>query len=107
MRAYMEWWLDFLQVFNGLTPMVEARPSTPLYIDASLHAAGAVYGNRFLHTPWCSTPAWQDLHINKKKVLLICFSVTTALSSKMIQLNGTTILKDFSQYISKYTALKI
>ncbi len=31
----------------------------------------------------------------------------TALSSKMIQLNRTTIWKDFSQYISKYMALKI
>ena len=34
-------------------------------------------------------------------------SAITALSRKMIQLNRTTIWKDFSQYISKYMALKI
>ncbi len=36
----------------------------------------------------------------KNKVLLMFFSATTALSSKMIQPNRTTIWKDFSQYIS-------
>ncbi len=43
----------------------------------------------------------------QNKVLLICFSATTALSSKMIQLKRTTTWKDFPQYISKYMALKI
>ncbi len=42
----------------------------------------------------------------KNKVLLF-FSVTTALSSTMIRLNRTIIWKDFSQYISKYMALKV
>ncbi len=42
----------------------------------------------------------------KNKVLLF-FSATTVLSNKMIQLNRTTIWNDFSQYISKYMALKI
>ncbi len=43
----------------------------------------------------------------KNKVLLKTNSATTALLSKMIQLNRTTIWKNFSQYISKYMALKI
>ncbi len=34
-------------------------------------------------------------------------SATTALSSKINQLNRTTIWKDFSQYISKCIVLKI
>ncbi len=42
----------------------------------------------------------------KNKVWLF-FSSTTALSSTMIQLNRTTIWKDFSQYITKYMALKV
>ncbi len=42
----------------------------------------------------------------KNKVLLF-FSATTALSSKMIRLDRTTMWKDFSQYISKYMALKV
>ncbi len=43
----------------------------------------------------------------KTTVFPIFFSATTALSSKMSQLNRTVICKDFSQYISKYMALKI
>ncbi len=35
------------------------------------------------------------------------FAATTPLSSKMIQLDRTTIWNDFSQSISKYMALKI
>ena len=42
----------------------------------------------------------------KNKVLSIFFAATP-LSSKMITLNVTTILKDFSQYIYKYMVLKI
>ncbi len=42
----------------------------------------------------------------KNTVLLFFFSATTALSSKMIQLNKTTIWKDFNQYISEHMALK-
>ncbi len=43
----------------------------------------------------------------KNKVLLKKISATTGLSSKTIPLNRTTIWKDFSQYISKYMALKV
>ncbi len=42
----------------------------------------------------------------KNKVLLF-FSATTALSSKMIQLNRTTVWKDFPNIFPKYMALKI
>ncbi len=43
----------------------------------------------------------------KNKVFANFLSATTALASKMLQVNNTTIWKDFSQYISKYMALKI
>ncbi len=52
---------------------------------------------------------WGDSPLSyvKKKSLPIFFSATTVLSSKRIQLNRTTIWKNFSQCISKYMALKI
>ncbi len=50
---------------------------------------------------------WFSSGLCKKESFASVFSATTALSSTMIQLNRTTIWKNFPQYISKYMALKI
>ena len=69
MRADMQWWLDFIHVFNGTTPMVERRPITPVHIDACPVAGGAVYLNDYVYIPWTLWPGTENLHINFKETL--------------------------------------
>ena len=71
LKADINWWLQFMGVFNGLTPMVDTRPQTPLWLDACSQAAGAVYGDEFVYTPFASWPDSSNLHINFKKTLAL------------------------------------
>ena len=49
MRADIAWWLGFMDCFNGLTKMVNTRPTAPLAIDACSEAAGAYYMGHAVH----------------------------------------------------------
>ena len=69
MRADADWWIHYLNVFNGLTPMVESRPAAPLCIDACNSGTGAYYNGECLYTPWSAWPGTASLHINYKEVL--------------------------------------
>lgn len=71
MKADIEWWLEFMDYFNGLTPMVECRPVTPVCIDACNIGAGAYYEGLCLYTPWCAWQGASSLHINMKEVLAL------------------------------------
>lgn len=71
MKLDVEWWLKFMKFFNGLTPMVDCRPSTPVWLDACNVAAGAVYGNEFVYTPFSEWPGSEKLHINFKETLTL------------------------------------
>ena len=78
MRADMEWWLQFMATFNGLTGMVSTRPAAPVTIDASAHAAGAHYLGQAIYTPWEQCwPRAAPLHINHKEVLALETAVST------------------------------
>lgn len=77
MRADMGWWLSFLDHFNGTMPMLDARPTTPIYTDACPVAAGAVYEGHFVHMPWEATPEFKDLHINFKETVAVELALTT------------------------------
>ena len=55
--------------FNGSVPMVDPRPTTPVFIDACPIASGAVFNNQFLYTPWKSWAGTSELHINHKEAL--------------------------------------
>lgn len=67
----IRWWLDFMAVFNGHTPMLDNRPSTPVWLDACNVSAGAVYGNEFVYTPFAAWPGSENLHINFKETLAL------------------------------------
>ena len=72
MRADIAWWLGFKDCFNGLTKMVNTRPTAPFAIDACSKAAGAYYMGHMLYTP--RRKCWPDaapLHINYKEVLAL------------------------------------
>ena len=70
-REDVNWWLQFMYAFNGKTDMVDARPTTPVYIDSCPVAAGAVYGNQYVYTPWNWWPGTNQLHINFKEALAL------------------------------------
>lgn len=71
MKADIQWWLDWMTVFNGQTPMIDPRPSTPLFIDACQAAAGATYKDQFVYTPWSWYPDANGLHINFKEAIAL------------------------------------
>ena len=71
MRADLAWWCNFMEVFNGTTPMIDNRPGTAISTDACKIAAGCVYGNSWIYTPWISWSGSSQLHINHKEVLAV------------------------------------
>lgn len=77
MRADTDWWwIHYLHVFNGLTPMVECRPAAPVCIDACNSGTGAYYDGECLLPPWSAWPEAASLHINFKEVFSLEPAVT-------------------------------
>lgn len=75
MRDDMEWWMKFLDRFNGEIPMMDTRPTTPVFTDACNVSAGAIYEHEFVYTPWNLHPDHEDLHINYKETLAIMLAL--------------------------------
>lgn len=70
-RRDINWWIQFLGVFNGTAEMLDSRPVTPVCIDACPVAAGGAYDSEFIYTPWDWWPGSSDLHINYKETLAL------------------------------------
>ena len=70
-RADLRWWLDFMCIFNGAMPMVDNRPTTPVFIDSCEIGAGAFYKGDIAYMPWTAWPAATNLHINFKETLTL------------------------------------
>ena len=70
-RNDISWWLQFLEVFNGQTKMVDCRPQTPVCIDACPEAAGGYHGNEFVYTSFRNWPGSYGHHINYKETLAL------------------------------------
>ena len=103
MRADMEWWLQFMSAFNGLTGMVSTRPAAPVTIDASTHAAGAHYLGQAIYTPWGQCwPLAAPLHINHKEVL----ALETAVSAWAPQWRNKKIFVHCDNQCAVYTINK-
>jgi hypothetical protein len=72
MTLDINWWLDFLHAFNGSMPLVDARPATPISIDACTEAAGAFNCGDWVYTSFTTQwPQAAPLHINFKEVLAL------------------------------------
>ena len=69
--ADIDWWLSFLDIFNGFTKMIDHRPVVPVYIDLCQVAAGAYFDGDMAYTPWSCWPAVVDKHINHKEALTL------------------------------------
>ena len=72
MKADIQWWLQFMNQFNGHTSMVDNRPAAPVCIDACTEAAGAYFQGEWVYTPWIKAcPSVYHLHFNFKEVLAL------------------------------------
>ena len=72
MKADIQWWLQFMNQFNGHTSMVDNRPAAPVCIDACTEAAGAYFQGEWVYTSWIKAcPSVYHLHINFKEVLAL------------------------------------
>ena len=52
MLADLEWWIQFLDQFNGTMPMVDHRPSVSVATNACNTAAGSFFQGAWIYTPW-------------------------------------------------------
>ena len=77
MKADITWWLDYIDIFNGTVQLVDNRPTTPFFIDASPVAAVAYYEGRCIYTLWDSEwPEAKRHHINYKEVMALEPAIT-------------------------------
>ena len=67
----MDWWLNFMEVFNGCISMLNTSPVTPLCIDACPTAAGPYYDKEYVYTSWMLWPEAKDHYINYKETLAL------------------------------------
>ena len=71
----LQWWITFLETFNGKQKFLDERPVEDVQTDSSFMAAGAFYkGDWLYHVFACDSPQYKDLHINFKEVLAIYFA---------------------------------
>lgn len=70
MRADIEWWLHFMDIFNGTISIQNDRASQSLAIDSCNMAGGAFFGGDWMYVPW-NQPEVANLHINFKEVLVL------------------------------------
>lgn len=72
MHADLDWWIQFMGLFNGSVHMVDDRSATAVSIDACTEASGGFYHGSFVYTPWSEAGRdVQQLPINYKEVLAL------------------------------------
>lgn len=78
MQADIQWWLQYLDIFNNSMPMVESRPCLSISTDSSNKAAGCYFNGSWIYTPWKEAwPSAANLHINH----LECLAFETAIAT--------------------------
>lgn len=76
MRADLQWWVRFLDHFNGKTWLSSARRWVNVYVDASTRGCGMVWGSDWLYVNWeVDSPHLATEHINVKETLAIALAV--------------------------------
>ena len=71
MSADLNWWVRFMAVFNGCTPILNKRLNTSVCIDACTAGGGGYYDGDWYHVRWDQWEGTADLHINYKEVLAL------------------------------------
>jgi hypothetical protein len=68
----IEWWYNFVKVFNGKAFCLEPQPITCVFTDACDHGSGATYNKDWYYCNWnIDWPCMANLHINCKEILAI------------------------------------
>lgn len=82
----IDWWCQFLDVFNGKCDLCDTRPITDLETDACSTGMGAYFqGDWFYSHLLVYHPAIAHMHINFKEALCIVFSAMRWCSSWKIK----------------------
>ncbi len=69
-QADIQWWINYLQVFNAKPIGVDQVPIKHVHLDASSVAGGYYHDDDWGLTVWnCDAPAVQNLHINDKEIM--------------------------------------
>jgi len=72
----IDWWLRFLEVFNGLCPFHDLRPVKDLHTDACSSGVGASFqGDWFYSNLLVDYPDLSSMHINYKEALGVYFAI--------------------------------
>ncbi len=75
LKADLQWWQSYLQVFNGTASILDQRPITALHTDASDQGCGAAYLGDYFYINWSEDfPQAMDMHINCKETIAIIAS---------------------------------
>ena len=68
----INWWLNYLRVFNGKRMFSYTTICEPVYVDACNTGAGFAFANDWGYINWdCDWPDVSHLHINFKEVMAI------------------------------------
>ena len=71
-RQDIEWWTQFLSVFNGKSLLLDKIPIECTFTDACDEAAGGSFGYDWFYYNWSKDmPQAQTFHINEKEVLAV------------------------------------
>ena len=71
----LDWWVSFLEVFNGFCSFHDSRPVTNLHTDACTWGIGASFGEDWFYSNLLvDAPELSGLHITYKEALCVVFS---------------------------------
>ena len=72
MRRDLQWWLQFMAVFNGKSAVLDRQPITTVHVDACNTGCGGTYGSDWFYCNWSLDWAQvEPLHINYKELLSV------------------------------------
>lgn len=77
MRQDIAWWLQFMQIFNGKSALLDKQPITAVHADACTAGCGGVYGHDWFYCNWeLDWPQVVAMHINYKELLAVVVAAT-------------------------------
>ena len=107
MKLDLQWWDDFLDIFNGRSWICSARQWVNVYVDACNKGAGMQWGTDWYYVNWAQdVPEATTAHINVKETLAIGLAVQKwapmwANCSVVIHTDNTTALCAINKGSSK------
>jgi hypothetical protein len=74
--ADLNWWFNFMKLFNGKTHILDNKPISPLQCDACFDGGGATFLGDFFYINWdLDMPDVAPLHINWKETIIIVIAI--------------------------------